>query len=147
MSEQRKVVDMSNNTLDNFVVRLGHYQDHVRNTRSLFAQTTIQQHKYWGWHLLVDKDGFRTSEKRPAIQTLCAIFANIFKREIIEVLSTREIDGLTLVDHYGEDVPCFRNNIHSKEFEAILGDLGFDIVFNRSEDKPRIESARIIRRG
>lgn len=146
MSKQRKVVDMSKNTLDNFIVRLGHYQDHERNTRSLFAQTTIGGHKYWGWHKLLDKDGFRSTEKRPAIQTIADLFVSVFREEILLKIKSGEVSGLSVIDHYGADTPVFKSNLHSKEFEAILGDLGFDVVFTRSVDKPRIESVRVIRR-
>jgi hypothetical protein len=146
MTEGRKVVDMSGNTEDNFVVRMGHYQDHERGARSLFAQTTINDHKYWGWFKLVDKDGFRSPEKRPAIQTIGNLFVGMFKKEILGVLEHREVNGLVVVEHYGEMLPEFKPNLHSKEFEEILDDLGFVVIFNRSDDKPRIESVRIVRK-
>lgn len=152
MTEQRKMVDMSANTMDNFIVRLGHYQDHQRKTRSLFAQTTINDHKYWGWCVLVDKDGFRTSEKRPAIQTIGDLFVSIFKEEILEGVKKRTdagnpIQGIHTIEHYGEDLPVFNANLHSREFEAVLDDLGFKVHFNRSRDKPRIETVRIVRKA
>ena len=97
MTEQnKKLVDMSANTMDNFIVRMGHYQDHQRKTRSLFAQTTINEHKYWGWSVLVDKDGFRTSEKRPAIQTIGDLFVSIFKDHIMEVINQYKEEGKVL---------------------------------------------------
>ena len=152
MTEQnKKLVDMSANTMDNFIVRMGHYQDHQRKTRSLFAQTTINEHKYWGWSVLVDKDGFRTSEKRPAIQTIGDLFVSIFKDHIMEVINQykeegKVLQGIHVEEHYGEDLPVFNANLHSKEFEAILDELGFKIFFNRSRDKPRIETVRIVRK-
>ena len=152
MTEQKKkMVDMSANTIDNFIVRMGHYQDHQRKTRSLFAQTTIDDHKYWGWSVLVDKDGFRTSEKRPAIQTIADLFVSIFKDYILEVIEEygkegKTLQGIHVVEHYGEDLPVFNANLHSKEFEAILDELGFKVIFNRSRDKPRIETVRIVRK-
>lgn len=149
----KKMVDMTNNTMDNFVVRLGHFQDHNRGTRSLFAQTTINNHKYWGWSVLVDKDGFKTAEKRPAIQTLGDLFLSVFKGEVTDRLNKVDLEGvkpivgIQLVEHYGVMTPRFNSNLHSKEFEAVLDDLGFGIEFNRSQDKPRIESARIFRKA
>lgn len=149
---KRKIIDMSHNTIDNFVVRLGHFQDHKRGTRSLFAQTTIDGHKFWGWFVLVDKDGFRTVEQRPAIQTIGDLFVNIFKDELVKLLQEQKTlgvstQGIELYEHYGEWVPRFASNLHSKEFEAILDDFGYGIEFNRSRDKPRIESVRIYRKG
>lgn len=148
---ERKMVDMSENTIDNFVARMGHFQDHERGTRSLFSQTTINGHKYWGWCVLVDKDGFKNTEKRPAIQTIGEMLVTIFKDEIVEKLKVMELEGnspngLKLVEHFGEDLPVFGQNLPSKAFESILDDLGFGIVFNRAQDKPRIESVRIYRK-
>lgn len=139
-------VDMTGNTLDNFIVRLGHYQDHKRNTRSLFAQTDIGEGRWWGWHSLEDKNGFRTPEKRPAVQTLCDLFAKLFCEEILEKVSRKEIQGIKVVKNYGEDAPLFDSNLTSREFSDILNELGFEIEYHRSSDKPRITSARIKRK-
>lgn len=139
-------VDMTGNTLNNFVVRLGHYQDHKRNTRSLFAQTDIGEGRWWGWHSLEDQNGFRTSEKRPAVQTLCDLFSKLFAQEIIEKLKVNEIEGIQVVQNFGTDEPLFDSNLTSREFSDILNELGFEIEYHRSSDKPRITSARIKRK-
>lgn len=102
--------------------------------------------------MLVDKDGFRTSEKRPAIQTIGDLFVSIFKEEILEEVKKRTdagnpIQGIHTIEHYGEDLPVFNANLHSREFEAVLDDLGFKVHFNRSRDKPRIETVRIVRKA
>lgn len=139
-------VDMTGNTLNNFVVRLGHYQDHQRNTRSLFAQTDIGENRWWGWHSLEDQNGFRTPEKRPAVQTLCDLFAKLFSTEILTQIAEKEVEGIKVVQDEGLPKPLFDSNLTSREFAEILNELGFDIEYHRSSDKPRITSARIKRK-
>lgn len=139
-------VDMSGNIKDNFVVRIGHFQDHQRKTRSLFAQTDIGESRWWGWHSLEDQNGFRTAEKRPAVQTLCELMAKLFQDEIVEKVQAKPIEGVQIVKDFGEDKAIFDSNLTSREFSDILNELGFSIEYYRSSDKPRITSARIMRK-
>lgn len=144
----RSFVDMSGNTKEDFIIRVGHYQDHEKGTRSLFAQTVLDGKKYWAWTLLVDKDGIPTPEKRPAVKTIGELFVGIFRKEVLSKIQELQekgigIFGMTLEERFGKDFPVFDSGINSGQLACALKVLGYEIEYTRSKEKLRIESARI----